>query len=78
MCPAGRALCHPAAKSLMEHATVGCPTRTGKDWSIPDLEAQIFVGPHISALDPEAMGQLKAEVTEKESKGQAVEKTLLP
>ena len=29
-CPAGRALQHPVADSLMEYATVGCPTKTGK------------------------------------------------
>ena len=36
-----------------------------------DLEAVIEVGPHISALDPEAMEQLQSEVTEKEALGQA-------
>ena len=36
-----------------------------------DLEAAIEVGPHISALDPEAMDQLQSEVKEKEVLGQA-------
>ena len=36
-----------------------------------DLEEAINVGPHVSALDPEAMAQLQAEVKEKEALGQA-------
>ena len=36
-----------------------------------ELEAAIEVGPHISALDPKAMEQLQAEVSEKETKDQA-------
>ena len=36
-----------------------------------DLEDTINVGPHVSALDPEAMAQLQAEVKEKEVLGQA-------
>jgi hypothetical protein len=34
MCPVGRALKHPAAKVLKEWATFGCPTRTGKPWTV--------------------------------------------
>ena len=71
MCPAGLALDHPAADLLMEYATVGCPTKTGKNWTMADLEDAIEVGPHVSALDPEAMAQLQAEVYEKEALGQA-------
>ena len=41
MFPTGRAICHLAAKLSMEYATVGCPTRTYKDWSIQDLEEAI-------------------------------------
>ena len=36
-----------------------------------DFEADIEVGPHVSALDPEAMEQLQSEVMEKEALGQA-------
>ena len=72
MCPAGLALYHPAADLLMEYATVGCPTKTGKKWSMGDLEeASIEVGPHVSALGPEAMDQLQSKVKEKETLGQA-------
>ena len=55
----------------MEYATVGYPTKTGKDWTMQDLEEAINVGPHVSALDPEAMAQLQADVKEKEALGQA-------
>ena len=44
---------------------MGCPARTVKDWPIQDLEAAIEIGPHISTLNPEAIGQLQAEVTER-------------
>ena len=66
MCLAGLAFDHPAADLLMEYATIGCPTKTGKNWTMTDLEDAIEVGPHVSALDPEAMAQLQAEVYEKE------------
>ena len=65
MCPTQRALYHPAAKLLVEYATIGCPTRTCKDLLIQDLEAAIEVGPQISVLDPKVMGQLQAEVADK-------------
>ena len=64
MCPAGRALHYLAAKLLMEYDKVRFPTKIGKDWPIQDLEASIEVGPHISVLDIEAMGQLQAEFAE--------------
>ena len=37
MCPTGRALCHPAADTLREWATFGCPTRTGRNWSKDEM-----------------------------------------
>ena len=55
MCPSGLALKHQAADLLMEHATVGCPAKTGKDWTMLDIKEATNVGPHVSALDPEAM-----------------------
>ncbi len=33
MCPTGRALNHPAADTLRKWATLGCPTRTGRNWT---------------------------------------------
>ena len=60
---------HPAADLLMNYATVGRPTKTGKNWSINELEEAIEVAPHVSALNPEAMEQLQLEVKEKETLG---------
>ena len=71
MCPAGLALQHPASDLLMEYATVGCPTKIGKNWTIEDPEEAVKVEPHVSALDPEAMEQLQAEVAGKKALGQA-------
>jgi hypothetical protein len=33
MCPRGLALHHPAAAKLLQYATGGCPTNTGKNWT---------------------------------------------
>ena len=71
MCPRGLALHHPAAKLLRLYATLGCPTQTGKPWTIEEMQAAVDRGPHISALDPDAMEQLRAEVQEKVAMGQA-------
>jgi hypothetical protein len=71
MCPANLALHHPAADLLTEYATLGCPTEMGKPWTREQIEAAITRGPHISALDPEAAAQLRAEVDEKVKLGQA-------
>ena len=71
MCPSGLALHHPAAHLLTEYATLGCPTNTGRNWSVREMQAAIDRGPHVSALDPDAMLQLQSEVAEKVSNGQA-------
>jgi hypothetical protein len=65
MCPRGLALHHPAASTLLKYATGGCPVNTGRDWTIEMTEAAIERGPHVSALVPEAIGQLAGEVQEK-------------
>ncbi|EJK76004.1 hypothetical protein THAOC_02256, partial [Thalassiosira oceanica] len=70
MDPAGPALEHPAADLLTEYATFGCPANTGNDWTIDELQAAIDVGPHVSAMVPEAMQQLQEEVALKISNGQ--------
>jgi hypothetical protein len=49
---------HPAADLLLEYATKGCPTHTGKQWSIEEMEASIARGPHPLALQPDAVRQL--------------------
>jgi hypothetical protein len=65
MCPMGRALKHPAAKVLEEWATFGCPTCTGKLWTIAKMWEAVDQGPHCSALSPEAIAHFKAEGAEK-------------
>ena len=65
MCPVGLALYHLAVDLLMEYVTIEYPTKPGKCWTMNDLEAAIEVGPHVSALDPEAMEQLQLEVKER-------------
>ena len=71
MCPTGLALHHPAASLLTQYATLGCPTQTGKPWSKKEMEAAINRGPHVSALVPAAIEQLRLEVEDKVRRGQA-------
>ena len=71
MCPAGNALAHPAAKLLRDYATQGCPSSTGANWTVDQLDAAVKRGPHQSALVPEARDQHVCEVMEKVARGQA-------
>jgi hypothetical protein len=71
MSPANLALYHPAVDLLLEYATKGCPTNTGKQWSIDKMEAAIARGPHPSALQPDTLAQLRREMLDKVEKGQA-------
>lgn len=41
MCPSGSALHHPAAATLVEYSTKGCPTKTGRPWTLQEVEAAI-------------------------------------
>jgi hypothetical protein len=65
MCPAGLALHHPAAETLLNWAELGCPTQTGRPWSISEMEEASARGPHQSALTPEALKHFAAEIKEK-------------
>jgi hypothetical protein len=65
MCPKGLALHHPVAGKLLQYATKGCPSRTGKPWTRAKMQEAIDRGPHISALVPEMMAQLAEEIDEK-------------
>jgi hypothetical protein len=65
MCPSGLALHHPAAATLLEYATGGCPTNTGSPWTKQQMQEAIDRGPHVSALDPEAIVQMEEEVADK-------------
>jgi hypothetical protein len=71
LCPSNLALHHPAAATLLKYATGGCPANTGKLWTKEEMQATIDRGPHVSALDPEAVEQLEIEVADKVKKGQA-------
>jgi hypothetical protein len=70
MCPKNLALEHPAAEKLLEYATGGCPANTGKPWTNKQMWAAVERGPHVSALDPVAIAQLKGEIAEKVQVGQ--------
>ena len=71
MCPSGAALGHPAAPTLAEYATKGCPVRTGRQWTRAEIEAAVERGAHQSAKSDECMAQLKAEAEDKDRRGQA-------
>jgi hypothetical protein len=51
MCPAALALHHSAAETLLDWAEFGCPTQTGKPWSVLEMEEAIIRNPPIS-IDP--------------------------
>ena len=70
MCPSNLALHHPAANTLLQYATGGCPTNTGTPWTRQQIQEAINRGPHSSAMDPQAMEQQLKEATDKEKKGQ--------
>jgi hypothetical protein len=71
MCPSGLALHHPAASLLEEYATYGCPTLTGKPWTILEMQEAIDRGPHRMALSEEAIAHFKAEIDNKVLQSQA-------
>ena len=50
---------------LLEFAIKGCKTRTGKPWTLGQMEEAIIRGAHISALEKEAMRVLEKEVLAK-------------
>jgi hypothetical protein len=71
MCPTGLAMLHPAADTLMDWATFGCPTKTGQPWTQADIEEAIARGPHQSALTLEAIKHFAQEIKEKVRTNQA-------
>ena len=71
MCPSGLARMHPAGDLLYEWSQDGCPTMTGKPWTVEEMEEAIARGPHKSALSPEAMAHFAAEIKEKVEANQA-------
>ncbi len=71
MCPAGLAMRHPAADTLLEWAQLGCPTKTGRLWTQADMEEAIARGPHQWALTLEAIEHFAQEIEEKVRTNQA-------
>jgi len=71
MCPSGLALHHPSAAALLQYATSGCPVMPGRDWTFEEIEAAVLRGPHVSALEPDAIQQLAEELEHKVRIGQA-------
>ena len=66
----GLALHHPDAGKLLQFSTKGCPTMTGKLWTLNQMEEAIDRGLHVSTLQPVAMKITSEEVEAKENKGQ--------
>ena len=71
MCPSNLALHHPAAAKLLQYATGGCPSNTGRPWTKAQIHEAVARGPHVSAMEPEAMAQLKGEIEDKVKSGQS-------
>ena len=55
MCPAGLATLHPAGDLLLDCVMKRCPANMGRPWTLEEMEAAVEKGPHVSALQPEAM-----------------------
>ena len=53
----------------MQYAMEGCPTKTGTPWTVQEMVEAIQNGPHASAMDPETMAHLTAEVEQKVKNG---------
>ncbi len=71
MAPQGLALKHKVADLLLDWEQFGCPTQTGHDWTLEEIQAAIYCGPRKSALEPDAIAHYKEEVRDKVAKGQA-------
>jgi hypothetical protein len=71
MCPNRLALHHPAAATLKEYATYGCPAKTGKPWMKAEIWEAVEQGPHTSVLLAEALKHFKHEAAKKVAMGQA-------
>jgi hypothetical protein len=69
MCPNRLALHYPAAATLKEYATYGCPAKTGKSWMKVEIWEALERGPHASALSAEALEHFKHKAAKKGSNG---------
>ena len=71
MAPQGLALKHEASHILEDWEKFGCPTKTGRDWTLNKIQAAIDRGPHKSALEPATIAHFAEEVANKVKKGHA-------
>ena len=71
MHPTGPALNHPAAHTLIEFGTQGCPVNCGAAWTREQLQAAVDYAAHPSARLPEAAKYLQKETMEKVNQGYA-------
>jgi hypothetical protein len=71
MAPQGLALQHKAAGLLAEWEQLGCPTKTGQDWTVDEIQVAINCGPHKSALEPDSIAHFAEEFANKVAKGHA-------
>jgi hypothetical protein len=55
MCPKELALDHPAAATLKEYATYGCPEKTGNPWTKAAIWEVVEREPHMLALSVKAL-----------------------
>ena len=69
VCPRWRTNQHPSAPLLRQYASTGCPVDVGRDWTLEELNATVERGPHVSALEPDAIEQIQLEAREKEAQG---------
>ncbi len=58
MAPQGLAPKHEAAELLNEWKNLGCPTNTGGEGTIGEIQAATNRGPHKSALEPDAIANV--------------------
>ena len=61
MCPLGLSVYHPAYETLQKYVTVGCPVKTGRNYTKEKIHAAVMRGPHESALVEEAIAHFAAE-----------------
>ena len=54
---------------MQEYASNGCLLSIGRDWTLKELEMATERGPHILALEPDAIAQIQVEAREKEAQG---------
>lgn len=60
---------HPAGPLLLHYAREGCPVDVGRPWSKDEIMTAARRVPHKSALEPDAIDMMHAEVKDKIKEG---------